>query len=175
MISKFKELNTDKQVMFLLLLSDSVSNILTTSANYGAVKTALKACWDWVEDKKYSADDIYNLLDDGTEETGLFMLMQDETDETKELAFGCIVDAVSYTNWKAFQYEGQEYLPAPIENVDENILEQFLDGLYQITDSYKTITEGLITFLLETQESGIQETLVVLEHKKMKIAPENLV
>lgn len=175
MISKFKELNTDKQVMFLLLLSDGVSNILTTSANYGAVKTALKACWEWAEYKRYPADDIYNLLDDGTEETGLFMLMQDETDETKELAFGCIVDAVSYTNWKSFQNEDQEYLPAPIENVDENILEQFLDGLYQITDSYKTITEGLINFLLETQEFSIQETLVVLEHKNVKVAPENLV
>lgn len=160
--------------MFLLLLSDGVANILTTSVNYGAVKNTLQACWEWLEYKRYPADDIYNLLDDGTEETGLFMLMQDETEERKELAFGCIVDAVSYTNWKAFQNEGQEYLPAPIENVDENIVEQFLDGLYQITDFYKIIAEGLITFLSERQEHDVLETKLDLVYHEVKVVPENL-
>ncbi|MBP0726754.1 hypothetical protein J5Y03_16470 [Bacillus sp. RG28] len=50
----------------------------------------------------------------------------------KELVWGCIVDAISFTNWRAYQFDNEEYLPAPIENVEESILQQFLDGFYEI-------------------------------------------
>ncbi|MGG4409280.1 Imm6 family immunity protein [Niallia taxi] len=155
MLNKFEKLNADKQVLFLLGLSEKVVDELSTSPNFEAVKNALKTCWEWLQNKEHSADDIYNLLDDGTEETGLFMLMQDETEELKELAFGCIVDAVSYTNWIAFQNEGQEYLPAPIENVDESLVEQFLEGFYQTTQSNRLIAERLMSILEQINENQI--------------------
>ncbi|MEY8742415.1 Imm6 family immunity protein [Bacillales bacterium AN1005] len=155
MLNKFEKLNTDKQVLFLLGLSETIVDELSTSPNFEAVKHALKICWEWLQNKEHSADEIYNLLDDGTEETGLFMLMQDETEELKELAFGCIVDAVSYTNWIAFQSEGQEYLPAPIENVDESLVEQFLEGFYQTTQANRFIAERLMSILEQINENQI--------------------
>ncbi|MEK4670625.1 Imm6 family immunity protein [Paenibacillus alvei] len=155
MLKKFKRLNQDKQVLFLLGLSETVVDILSTSPNFEAVNNTLKICWEWLQNNEHSADEIYNLLDDGAEETGLFMLMQDETEELKELAFGCIVDAVSYTNWIAFKIGDQEYLPAPIENVDESLVEHFLEGFYQITQVNRFIAERLMTILELINENQI--------------------
>lgn len=155
MLNKFEKLNADKQVLFLLGLCETVVGRLSTSPNFEAVKNTLEICWEWLQNKEHLAEEIYNLLDNGTEETGLFMLMQDETEELKELAFGCIVDAVSYTNWLAFKNGGREYLPAPIENVDESVVEQFLDGFYQIKQANRFIAERLMTILEQTNENQV--------------------
>lgn len=146
MLDTFKDLDTDKQVAFLLGLSEMIVHVLSTTPNYKNVTYALNVCWKWFETKQISGDDIYSLLDDGTEINGLFMQMQDETDGEKELVWGCIVDAVSFTNWRAYQFEGEEYLPAPIENVDEDLVQQFLDGFYQINEMNESFAEVLFLF-----------------------------
>ena len=155
MLNRFERLNSNKQVVYLLGLSEAIIKRLSNSPNFNAAKNALETCWEWAETKEHSADDIYNLLDDGTEETSLFMLMQDETEEVNELAFGCIVDAVSYTNWIAFQNEGLGYLPAPIENVDLSLVEQFLDGFYHITEANKILAERFMTLLEQNNVNEI--------------------
>lgn len=106
-----------------------------------------------VENKNHSGDEIYYLLDDGTEFTGLFMQMQDENDPSKELVWGCIVDAVSFTSWKAYQFDNEQYLPAPIENVDESILQQFLDSFYEIKLINKVLVKELINHLRDSNNS----------------------
>jgi hypothetical protein len=161
MLDTFKDLDTDKQVAFLLGLSEMIANVLSTSPNYKDVTHALNVCWNWLETKQISGDDIYSLLDDGTEINGLFMQMQDETDDEKELVWGCIVDAVSFTNWRAYQFEGEEYLPAPIENVDEDLAQQFLDGFYQLNETNESFAEGFISVLNE-MEIGKKEDIINL-------------
>lgn len=148
MLDIFKSLEPDRQVAFLLGLSETIVDLLSTSPNYKDVSNALKVCWEWLENKQYSGDEIYYLLDNGgTEFTGLFMQMQDETDDLKKLVWGCIVDAVSFTNWRAYQYNNVEYLPAPIEHVDEDLAQQFLDGFYKIKDRNKELVRNLISYL----------------------------
>lgn len=161
MLDTFKDLDTDKQVAFLLGLSEMIANVLSTSPNYKDVTHALDVCWKWFETKQISGDDIYSLLDDGTEINGLFLQMQDETDDEMELVWGCIVDAVSFTNWRAYQFEGEEYLPAPIENVDEDLAQQFLDGFYQINEMNESFAEGFISVLKEI-EIGKREDIINL-------------
>lgn len=100
--------------------------------------------WEWLEEKKHTGEDIYYLLDDGTEEKGHFMQMQVEVDKKNELVFGCIVDAVSFVCWKAYQNKGVEYLPTPIENVDEGIVQQFLEGYFLIYENNKKNAESLL-------------------------------
>ena len=75
------------------------------------------------------------------------MQMQDENDPVKELVWGCIVDAIAFTNWRAYQFENEQYMPAPIENVDESIILQFLDGFYEIKLINKIVAKGLTTYL----------------------------
>ncbi|WP_187119070.1 Imm6 family immunity protein [Bacillus marasmi] len=150
MLDTFEKLESDRQVAFLLGLSETVVDLLTSSSAYNDIKNAMKACWEWLENKRYSGDEIYFLLDDGTEFSGLFMQMQDENDPLKELVWGCIVDAISFTNWKAYQSDNEEYLPAPIENIDESILQQFLEGFFKIKLINKVVVKEFINYLKDS-------------------------
>lgn len=147
MLNTFKFLESDKQVAFFLGISETIVNLLVASSDFKDVTNALNVCWQWLEDKRYSGDEIYALLDDGTEFTGLYMQMQDEKDHLRELAWGCIVDAISFTTWKAYQYSDEKFLPAPIENVDEDLVYQFLEGFYMIKDTNKALANNLINYL----------------------------
>ncbi|MFG3613826.1 Imm6 family immunity protein [Rummeliibacillus sp. G93] len=153
MLEKFVKLEADKQVAFLLGLSETIVDLLNTSPAYKDISKALEVCWGWLENKEYSGDDIYFLLDDGTEFTGLFMQMQDEDNALKGLVWGCIVDAISFTNWRAYQFDNEEYLPAPIENVDESILQQFLDGFYEIKTINIRVVQEFINYLKDSNTS----------------------
>ncbi|MDM5155435.1 Imm6 family immunity protein [Bacillus sp. DX1.1] len=147
MLVTFKSLESNAQVAFLLGVSETIVELLSTSLEYEDVTNALKVCWEWLENKRYSGDEIYYLLDDGTEFSGLFMQMQNENDPLWELVWSCIVDAVSFTDWKAYQYRGEKYLPAPIENVDEDLVQQFLDSFYRIKDTNKDMATNYISYL----------------------------
>lgn len=147
MLATFKSLESNAQVAFLLGLSETIVELLSSSLEYEDVTNALKVCWEWFENKRYSGDEIYYLLDDGTEFFGLYMQMQDESNPLRELVWGCIVDAVSFTDWKAYQYRGEKYLPAPIENVDEDLVQQFLDSFYRIKDTNKDMATNFISYL----------------------------
>jgi len=160
MLYNIKSLDTDKQVAFLLGLSETVVDILKTSPNYDSLTNALKVAWEWVTEKKHSGDDIYYLLDVGTDETGLFMQMQDEIEKKNELVFGCIVDAISFVCWKAYQNEDEEYLPGPIENVDEDIIQQFLEGYFQIDKNNKKNAEVLFDRVQKSKDL-IKESIVI--------------
>ncbi|MEI3614141.1 Imm6 family immunity protein [Pseudogracilibacillus sp. SO30301A] len=153
MLDTIEKLESDRQVAFLLGLSETVVDLLISSPAYKDINSAMKACWEWLENKRYSGDEIYYLLDDGTEFTGLFMQMQDEKEPFKELVWGCIVDAISFTTWRAYQFEKEEYLPAPIENVDESILQQFLDGFYGTKQINKVLVKEFINYLKDSKTS----------------------
>ncbi|MGG2016514.1 Imm6 family immunity protein [Bacillus sp. S10(2024)] len=153
MLDTFENLGSDRQVAFLLGLSGTVVNLLTSSSAYKDINNAMKTCWEWLENKRYLGDEIYYLLDDGTEFTGLFMQMQDESNPLKELVWGCIVDAISFTTWRAYQFDNEEYLPAPIENVDGSILQQFLDGFYEIKLINKVVAKEFINYLEDSNTS----------------------
>lgn len=163
MLDTFEKLESDRQVAFLLGLSETVVDLLISSSAYEDINSAMKVCWEWLENKRYSGDEIYYLLDDGTEFTGLFMQMQDENETLKELVWGCVVDTISFTNWRAYQFDNEEYLPAPIENVDESILMQFLEGFYEIRLINKVMVKEFINYLMDSnnllEKDGIMKFL----------------
>lgn len=156
----FEELERDSQVAFLLGLSEMAVDLLEFSAAYKDVKRAMKICWEWLDDKRHTGDEIYYLLDDGTEFKGLFMQMQDEYDSLNELVWGCIVDAVSFTNWRAYQFDNVQYLPAPIENVDESILHHFLNGFYEIKPNNTIVAKEFLNFLSGSHTSLKKDSIM---------------
>jgi len=153
MLHTFETLELNKQAAFLLGLSETVVDLLMSSSVYNHINDAMKVCWEWVENKQHSGDDIYELLDDGTEFTGLFMEMQDEKEPLKNLVWGCVVDAISFTSWKAYQFDHVEYLPAPIENIDESILPQFLSSFYGIKERNKIVVKEFTYYLKNSNNS----------------------
>ena len=52
----FKKFESDRQVAFLLGLSDTVVDLLSSSSAYKDIKNAMKVCWGWLENGEYSGN-----------------------------------------------------------------------------------------------------------------------
>jgi hypothetical protein len=100
-----------------------------------------------VETKRVSGDFLYAFLDT-IDETGLFILIQLEEDAAKQRVWNCVVSAVTYTTWKAYQERGEKYLPAPVEKFDEDLILYFIEQFHAIGGRYKEISDKLLQFLL---------------------------
>lgn len=146
MLNRFKNLNADNQAGFLLGLSETVIDLLSHSSGYEEAKEALMICWEWLVYKQKPGDEIYYLLDDGTEFSGLFIHMQMDEENSQEAVWNCIVDAVAYTDWQAYLHQKEKYLPSPIENVDGDLVQHFLDNFYEIKSTNKELVEKFIMY-----------------------------
>lgn len=153
MIEKINEMNADLQVAFLLTLSEKVICMLSNSSGYKDAVEAIDLCWSWVENKNISGDTIYQFLDNA-DETGLFILMQFEENELKMKAWNCIIDAIAFADWKAYIEQGEKYLPAPIESVDEDLFNHFLNNFLEINQGTDEMIYRLIDSLQDNYSNN---------------------
>ncbi|SMO52360.1 Imm6 family immunity protein [Melghirimyces algeriensis] len=154
---EWKNIGTDKQVAFYLGLSETVIPFLHKSEFYLDARQALDLCWEWFETKQVSGDEIYTLLDDGTEFGGLFMQMQMDEDQTNETTWECIVSAVSFVDYQAYVYEGERFLPALIENVDavdDELIHYFLECYVSMDQGNRKRANDFFHYL---KGSGVKE------------------
>lgn len=96
------------------------------------LRESLDICWKWLESFSVSGDDIYYLLDDRTDFGGIYILMQLDENEENIIYWDNISYALSYVAFLAYREERVNYVPAPIENVDEAIYDLFLKNLKDI-------------------------------------------
>lgn len=80
-------------------------------------------CWDWVEDKKHSGDELYDMFVN-EDDTGVSIYEQFTDDPQQKAIWFCVLYAIAYTIWQAYQYENQIYLPAPVELVDDSVIDE---------------------------------------------------
>lgn len=140
----------DKKIIFYLGLSEFIVQSLSDNNFFEDARNTLDICWKWFESKIPTGDEIYTLLDDGTEFGGLFIQMQMDENEENEAKWDCIVDAVSFVNKQAYILEGARYLPAPIENVDDKLIIHFLDRFHSINSENKNIAEDFFGYIMNT-------------------------
>lgn len=146
-MKEWESIEKTKQVAFYLGLSESIISLLSKSEFYEDARKALNLCWEWFETKQISGDEIYTLLDDGTEDNGLFIQMQMDEDEENTSIWECIVAAVSFVDKQAYESENELYLPSPIENVDDSLLSHFLENYSLINMTNKIEVEEFFNYL----------------------------
>ncbi|MGC4378118.1 Imm6 family immunity protein [Fictibacillus sp. Mic-4] len=144
-----KEINTDAQVAFFLVLSEKVLTFIKREEGYKKAKEALEKCWEWIYDKSFPKDDLYELLENDEETALIFQMQFDEDEENMnvENAWNCIIYAVAFTAWKAFKIEGETYLPAPLEMIDCDTAGEFINHLQAIDDSFTHSVNKLTQYL----------------------------
>ena len=59
----------------MLTFSEAIAHQLSSLYN-SHIRTSLDACWSFWENRDKSGDELYSLLDDGTDFGGLFIYMQ---------------------------------------------------------------------------------------------------
>lgn len=155
----FSNMKLDQKIVFLLGVSESIAESMKQNKYYGEIKNTLELCWEWYETKFPTGDQIYSLLDDGSEFHGLFMYMQMDKDVENEPKWDCIVDAVSYVDREAFIYNDVKYLPAPIENVDEDLLDHFLEKYEIVNPDYQSVIDSYLEYIKKNNISRKEDAL----------------
>jgi len=64
------------------------------------------------------------------------------------MVWNCVVSAILFTAWKAYKYNNEKYLPAPVEEVDEDLSVFFIDNYIAVNAQNKDIPNELLEFLL---------------------------
>lgn len=165
-MKEWESIEIKKQVAFYLGLTERIICLLKYNDFYKDVRKALDLCWDWFEDKPVLGDEIYTLLDDGTEYNGLFIQMQMDEDEINEPIWECIVAAVSFVNKKAYESENTLYLPAPIENVDEGLIEYFLENYSLIDMDNNFSKDDFLRYLKKSDINTKNDVMIFFDNKK---------
>lgn len=124
-------MNKYNKALFKLGIAIWLSKSMQGSQFYKQIEEILEVCWKWLENHEVSADDLYFLLDDGTEFGGAFIYMQ-EDDPKYESRWNCIIEAGASIASLAYECEGKDYKPALLEEIDAEQEEFFNEQLRTI-------------------------------------------
>ena len=147
----YKKVNTDAKAAYLLALSEKILYNISGCEWFQEAREAMDMCWEWVEGKKYGADDLYYQFDD--EEDGLiFIEGEKEVAESPQfmLILHTILEAICYIMWQAYKYEKKDYLPQILDLVsDESIEMDFMAKIKRIHGYQEEWSERLKEYLLK--------------------------
>ena len=146
----------------MLTFSEAIAHQLS-SPYKSHIRTALDACWSFWEKRDKNGDDIYALLDDGTDFGGLFIYMQLDDNESHVASWDNISYAIATTAKEAYSYENKKELPSPLENIDDSLIEIFIENLKEINSNFYEHVQDVKDFLARDQLPSKEEALKELE------------
>ena len=147
---------------FMLTFSEAIAHQLSSPYN-SHIRTALDACWSFWDKRDKSGDDLYALLDDGTDFGGLFIYMQLDDNEENVPLWDNISYAIATTAKEAYLYENKKELPSPLENIDDSLIEIFIENLKEINSNFYDHVQDVKDFLVSCQLPSKEEALKELE------------
>ena len=147
---------------FMLTFSEAIAHQLSSPYN-SHIRTALDACWSFWEKRDKSGDDLYALLDNGTDFGGLFIYMQLDDNESHVASWDNISYAIATTAKEAYSYENKKNLPSPLENIDDSLIEIFIENLKEINSNFYDHVQDVKDFLARCQLPSKEEALKELE------------
>lgn len=147
---------------FMLTFSEAIAHQLSSPYN-SHIRTALDACWSFWDKRDKSGDDLYALLDDGTDFGGLFIYMQLDDNESHVASWDNISYAIATTAKEAYSYENKKELPSPLENIDDSLIEIFIENLKEINSNFYEHVQDVKDFLVCCQLPSKEEALKELE------------
>lgn len=147
---------------FMLTFSEAIAHQLSSPYN-SHTRAALDACWSFWEKRDKSGDDLYALLDDGTDFGGLFIYMQLDDNEAHVASWDNISYAIATTAKEAYSFENKKELPSPLENIDDSLIEIFIENLKEINSIFYDHVQDVKDFLVSCQLPSKEEALKELE------------
>ena len=146
----------------MLTFSEAIAHQLSSPYN-AHIRTALDACWSFCENRDKSGDDLYALLDDGTDFGGLFIYMQLDDNEAHVSSWDNMTYAIATTAKEAYSFENKKELPSPLENIDDSLIEIFIENLKEINSNFYEHVQDVKDFLARDQLPSKEEALKELE------------
>ena len=143
---------------FMLTFSEVIAHQLSSPYN-SHIRTALDECWSFWEKRDKSGDELYALLDDGTDFGGLFIYMQLDDNESHVASWDNISYAIATTAKEAYSYENKKDLPSPLENIDDSLIEIFIENLKEINSNFYDHVQDVKDFLARGKSPSKEEAI----------------
>lgn len=145
---------------FMLIFAEAIANRIETEYT-SHIRTALDACWSFLENRDKRGEELYRLLDDGTDFSGIFIYMQLDENEVNGLLWDNISYAIGVTAKEAFEFENKKELPSPLENIELGLLDAFIGNLKEISMNLYHHVEAVKRFInrnpYSSRESALKE------------------
>ena len=106
---------------------------------------------------------MFKKLDDGTDFGGLFIYMQLDDNESHVASWDNISYAIATTAKEAYSYENKKDLPSPLENIDDSLIEIFIENLKEINSNFYDHVQDVKDFIARCQLPWKEEALKELE------------
>ena len=142
----------------MLTFSEAIAHQLSSPYN-SHIRMALDACWSFWEKRDKSGDDLYALLDDGTDFGGLFIYMQLDDNEAHVASWDNMTYAIATTAKAAYSFENKKELPSPLENIDDSLIEIFIENLKEINFNFYDHVQDVKNFLALGKSPSKEEAL----------------
>lgn len=143
---------------FMLIFSEAIVDHLETPYK-PQIRSAFDACWSFLEKRDKSGDELYALLDDGTDFGGLFIYMQLDDNEAYVASWDNMTYAIATTAKEAYSFENKKVLPSPLENIDDSLIKIFIENLKEINSNFYDHVQEVKDFLARAQSPSKEEAL----------------
>ena len=145
---------------FMLIFAEAIANRMETQY-ISRIRTALDACWSFLENRDKRGEELYRLLDDGTDFSGIFIYMQLDENEANSLLWDNISYAIGVIAKETFEFENKMEFPSPLENIEPGLLDVFIDNLKEISMDLYHHVETVKRFInrnpYPSRESALKE------------------
>lgn len=143
---------------FMLIFSEAIVDQLETPYK-PQIRSAFDVCWGFLENKDRGGDKLYALLDDGTDFGGLFIYMQLDDNEADVPSWDNMTYAIATIAKVAYSYENKTELPSPLENIDDFLIENFIENLKAINFNFYDHVQDVKDFLARGQLPSKEEAI----------------
>ena len=147
---------------FMLIFSEAIVDQLETPYK-PQIRSAFDTCWGFLENKDRGGEELYALLDDGTDYGGIFIYMQLDENEANISSWDNISYAIGVTAKVAYLFENKAELPSPLENIDDSLIEVFIENLKEINFNFYNHVQDVKDFLARCQSPSKEEALKELD------------
>ena len=130
----------------MLTFSEAIVDQLETPYK-PQIRSAFDACWGFLENNDRGGEELYALLDDGTDDGGIFIYMQFDENEANIPSWDNISYAIGATAKEAYSFENKKVLPSPLENIDDSLIEIFIENLRLISSDLYDHVQDVKDFL----------------------------
>ena len=142
----------------MLTFSEAIAHQLSSPYN-SHIRMALDACWSFCEKRDKSGDELYTLLDDGTDFGGLFIYMQLDDNESHVASWDNMTYAIATIAKEAYSFENKKVLPSPLENIDDSLIENFIENLKEINFNFYDHVQDVKDFLAFGKSPSKEEAI----------------
>lgn len=121
-----------EKLEFCLAAAGKAKEHIPNKEERDLAERALARSREWMDGGDDVSEELYSYLDN--EENGLTLFQERETDAAVIDAWNVIIDAVAYVCKSAYLEVGAEYLPEPVESVDEDTIGHMISSLMSISE-----------------------------------------